>query len=280
MYRFGIWPLSLCLLVSVSTAWSANKAGLVIQNSKGNSITRCVEFEEETITVEELLRRSGFRMITSKSSYGTLLHFLHDEGRPDGSAHPDGWFWNFYIHADGGWEMAMEGIGTASAANGSLFGFEYGSWGDVKLPEKTFADVCETVSRAGLVVDHSNGNRTVKVVDFPGETITGLNLLLKSGFSVIYKETNEGIAICSLDSEGQPQNQCLDDPEGRTWGIHILDDRGEWQPYEGGPDTIIVRDKDVHNYLFDLWETPPLPILRQEVFELPSGVEIWGMYWN
>ncbi|MGC9328281.1 MAG: hypothetical protein ACP5I1_11650, partial [Candidatus Hinthialibacter sp.] len=126
--------LALGLCLGSLTGWSANKAGVVIQNSTGEVITRCVEFEDESITVEELLVQSGFTLIREETAWGAQLYYLHDDGVPAGESHPQGWFWNFFLQENGQWISAPVGISSATAADGSLFGFGFGAWGEVELP--------------------------------------------------------------------------------------------------------------------------------------------------
>ncbi|MBN2327349.1 MAG: hypothetical protein JXR73_09345 [Candidatus Omnitrophica bacterium] len=276
------WKIGLVLglYLGASTGWTANKAGVVIQNSTGEVITRCVEFEEEFVTVEDLLAQSGFAMITEDTAWGAQLHYLHDDGVPFGVTHSQGWFWNFFLREDDQWISAPVGISSATAVDGSLFGFGFGAWGEVELPQRTYADVCEVTNQAALVIDHSNGARIVQVVEFYGETITGLQLLLKSNLDVVSKETFYGTAVCAIDGEGQPADDCFGDAEGRYWGLNILDSNNAWAVSIEGAGDLIVRRHDVHGYIFGLWGVIQPPIDRSDIFEIPSGIPFWGSYWN
>lgn len=263
-----------------SSAWASNKAGIVIKNSTDSVITRCVEFEEDVLTVEELLKRSDFALTTEESTFGTLIDYLHDDGMNDGSYSEDGEFWNFFLHDGASWCMAEVGISDATVANGSLVGFGYGAWGAVEMPAKSFADVCEITSKAALVIDHNDGNRVVRVVEFFGETLNGMQLLQKSGLTVVTAQGSHGTDICAIDNEGQPAEDCLNDPYGRYWVLNLLNDDNEWQGSMIGTNSEIVRNNTVHGYRFGYWGEAQTPIARNEIFELPSAVSIWGTYWN
>jgi len=272
---FGLW------LLAVGTVSAANHAGIVIQNSTGEHITRCVEFEEPSITVETLLDRSGFSIVKKTYDWGSALLWLHDDGTRDpdqGLSNPSGYFWNFFQRTDTGWESASVGISTATAAQGTLVGFAYGAYDAVRLPDKTFAQVAEIVGVAGLVIDHNDGTRKVLVVDFPGETITGLQLLERSGLKLVTQNTVYGTAICAIDGEGQPDNNCFGDPKGRFWSFNILSAQNEWVSSPVGADQAIVRNRDVHGYYFAAYGAPQPPITRNEVLGAPSGVVDWESY--
>jgi hypothetical protein len=268
------------LIWAGSTGWASNKAGIVIKNSTDSVTTRCVEFEEDILTVEELLKRSGFALTTEDSTFGTLLDYLHDDGMQDGSYSPDGEFWNFFLNDGADWISAEVGISDATVANGSLVGFGYGSWGAVVLPAKTFADVCEITSKAALVIDHNDGSRVVRVVEFFGESLSGMQLLQKSGLTVVTAEGSHGTEICAIDNEGQPAEDCNNDPQGRYWSLNLLNSDNEWQGSMKGSNSEIAENNTVHGYRFGYWGEAQTPITRSEIFELPSAVSIWGAYWN
>lgn len=274
MRRVGLRVFGFFLILSVS-AMASNQAGLVIRNSTGEVITRCVEFEEATITVDRLLQRSGFRLLTEPKSWGTSVKYIHDDGTPAGVTHPEGWFWNFYQHDGSNWVMSDTGVSSTNAAHGKLFGFVFGAWDAVKPPPKTFANVCEIVSKAGLVIDHSDGRRVVRAVEFFGETITGYQLLLKSKLPLVASEQSWGIGICSIDGEGMSAGQCFDDPLGRFWNFNILESDDSWMSSPVGTANAVVRDREVHGYFYTVWGAVQPPITRVEVFGLPSGVFEW-----
>ncbi len=274
MKRVWLGVFGLIVLLPFA-ALASSKAGLVIQNSTGEVITRCIEFEEEMILVDELLQRSGFQLITEQKSWGTSVKFIHDDGVPAGESHPEGWFWNFYQHDGSDWVMSDVGVSSAEARDGTIFGFVFGPWDEKKPPQKTFADVCEIISVAGLVIDHSNGRRVVRVVAFPGETITGVQLLQKSGLDLITSESSWGTSICSIDGEGMPANDCFGDPEGRYWNFNILADDDTWFSAPVGASKAVVRDNDVYGYFYAVWGSVQPPVIREDILGQTSNVSGW-----
>ncbi len=277
MKRSRIVLLGLGLLVTLP-AWAANKAGIVIQNSTGEVVTRCVEFDEKTLTVQEILKESGFKLITKEFSFGAMICYLHNDGQIDCSDHPEGWFWNFYQHDGTNWTIADVGISSAEAGDGDIFGFVFGPWDETKPPATTYSDICEITSAAGLVVDHSDGRRVVRKVIFPGETITGLQLLERSGLSLVTSESSFGVAICSIDGEGQPADDCFGDPDGRFWAYSILNKEDQWEMAPAGSKDTIVRDGDIHGYYYSVWGATQPPIRQSDIFGFRSSVPLWEAY--
>jgi len=274
MFKKGI---VVSLLLFISTIVYGNQAGVVIQNSTGEIITRCVEFEEESITVDELIRVSGFNHVISESEFGPSLCFLHDEGSPDPDAcfeHPQGWFWNFFVHQEGEWISSDLGIGSVNVSDGDMVGFAFGTFGEVTQPEMTYEEVCGFTSEAGLVIDHSDGSREVLTVPFQGETITGYQLLEKSGLSFVSSQSSFGIGICAIDGEGQAEDNCFDDPQGRFWGLSYLTEEG-WVSSPVGVTETIVREGDVHGWFFAEFGTEQPSITFDEVFNTTSGCIHW-----
>ena len=260
---------------------AANRAGVVIQNSTGEVITRCVEFEETSLTVEMLLRRSGFNLVTQSSAFGESVCFLHDEGNRIADQcfdHPLGWFWNFFTHSGTGWTSANQGISSATVTEGSLVGFTYGAWNEVELPPLDFTDVCGYSSRVGLVIDHGDSRRRVIVVEFPGETLSGWQVLERSGVAITTTSTAFGTALCSLDDEGQSAADCFGDVLGRFWAFNLLQADDSWSFSPVGLDDAIFRESDVAGFFFAPFGVDQPPILRQEIFGQTSRIESWDRY--
>lgn len=269
--------LSISLFAAVNS-WAQNRAGILIQNSTGETISRCVEFDEEFITVEELLDRTGFTLATQSSEFGSYVCYLHDDGVADCSAHPDGWFWNFFIHEEGGWVSAPVGISTATAENGTIFGFAFGAWGEVELPESSFADLCDE-NQAGLVINHLDGSRTIQVVDFYGETLTGFQLIQKSGLDYVAAQYSFGVSVCAIDGEGHPSDNCFGDftAGDPSWALFDLNANDEWASSPVGVGDSIVYGGQVQGLLFGQWGESPLPITHDEIFNSQSSVDTWSL---
>lgn len=253
-------------------AWSQDRAGIVIQNSTGELITRCIEISDGT-TLIDMLDQSGFFLITDPGT--ATICTLHDDGRGDCTPHPDGFVWTTARLNGDQWETSQVNQLGTTVDPGSVYGFAYGPEGS--LPEiRTYAEVCEVVSTAAVVVD-TEDQRTIRVVDFFGETLTGTQLLLRSGLEVGISATSFGNAVCSIDGVGQPVDDCFGDPLFRFWGLNLLDVNDEWASSPVGSDDAIVFDGNVHGWFFSTFGTPQPPITAEEVFA-QSSIESWDAY--
>ncbi|MBI1391090.1 MAG: hypothetical protein GC154_21900 [bacterium] len=272
MFVWAVLALAVC-----GASWGQNRAGLLIQNSTGETISRCVEFTENSITVEELLKRSGFKLVTQESSFGAYVCYLHDDGVADCSNHPKGWFWNFFVHDGAGWTAANAGISSVTAEDGSLFGFGFGGWQEVELPETDFDQVCGTLNQAGLVIDHGDGTRVIRVVDFYGETLTGYQLLLKSGLDVVSHQYSFGAAVCAIDGEGHPEDNCFGDYTANdpSWGLSVLNERDEWKTAPVGVGDTLVYGGTVQGWYFAHYDDAQPPVTLDAVFGETSDVSAW-----
>ncbi len=70
----------------------------------------------------------------------------------------------------------------------------------------------DTPHRAGVIVQHGDGSVQAQCVTFPEESITGLDVLLRSGLDLNIDASNSmGATICRLDGEGCtfPQQDCF-----------------------------------------------------------------------
>ena len=277
---FMVWPL--VITVFAATSWGANKAGVVIQNSTGEIITRCVEFAESKLSVLDLLKRSNFKMILNEGE--TSLCFLHDDGMADCAANPKGWIWNVYTLSNGNAINYTGLLSDETVTDYSVYAFVYGEpWKDAP-PPLSYEDVCGKNSIAALVIDHSDGRRVIKTVEFFGETMTGLQLLQRSGLSLVTIDSAWGVGLCTIDGEGQPADQCYGDPLGRFWLFNILPLSSKWECAPYGVSDSIVRNGDIHGYMFTAdWTAFPPPLSYSVVFPGrgfidPPKVSDWTQY--
>ncbi len=67
----------------------------------------------------------------------------------------------------------------------------------------------EETHHAGLIVRHGDGRLTYAYIAFPEETISGLELLKRSGIPMVTVSFGGlGEGVCSLESEGCPASDC------------------------------------------------------------------------
>jgi len=104
-------------------------------------------------------------------------------------------------------------------------------------------------AQAGLVIVHGDGSVTTQCVAFAEESITGAELLVRSGLDVAMEASSMGATICRLDGEGcgYPEESCFCQCEGSPciyWSYWRLSDEG-WTYSNLGAGYATVRDGDV-----------------------------------
>ena len=121
------------------------------------------------------------------------------------------------------------------------------------------------VRRAGLVVRHGDGRLTYAFVPFREETISGIDLLRRSGIEhVTIPFGGLGEGVCALEGEGCPTGECRrrvcqgTGPNAPYWRFFRQVAPGDWQPLALGASATTVRDGDVFGWSWT-GEEPGLP---------------------
>jgi hypothetical protein len=120
--------------------------------------------------------------------------------------------------------------------------------------------------RAGLVIVHGDGSVVTQCVAFTEATISGADLLARSGLDMAVEASSMGATICRLDGEGCdfPAETCFCQCQGSPcvyWSYWRLND-GVWQYSNGGAGNTTVRDGAVDGWRWglgtvDAAEPPP-----------------------
>ncbi len=129
--------VTLCLLTPLATgtrAQAPHRAGLVVRFSDDRVITRCVEFTEESITGEELLRRAGLRIVSEYNpglgaaicqiegvgcNYPAVPCFCQCQGA-------ECVYWAYYYLANGQWVYSGFGVSNRQVHDGDVEGWSWG----------------------------------------------------------------------------------------------------------------------------------------------------------
>jgi hypothetical protein len=110
-------------------------------------------------------------------------------------------------------------------------------------------------SRAGLVVQFPNGEARTYCIAFEGDSISGLDLLLKSGLDVKVEVLGGlGAWICKINDTGctYPEQPCVCQsygPGGVYWSYHHLKE-GKWRASVLGAGSYKVHDGDVEGWVW------------------------------
>jgi hypothetical protein len=128
-----------------AAAQRPNGAGLVVRFGDGSIIYAYVQFEEESITSEELLYRSGLAVaIAPYSGLGAGVCMINGEGCPSDdcfcqSYATPAYFWHFYAN-DGGWRELLQGASSRSVGDGDIDGWSWTA-GESGLPAVTIDEI-------------------------------------------------------------------------------------------------------------------------------------------
>lgn len=121
--------------------------------------------------------------------------------------------------------------------------------------------------RAGLVIVHGDGSVMTQCVAFPEPSITGAELLARSGLELTVEASGMGATICRIDDEGcdYPQDACFCQCQSSPciyWAYWRLND-GAWVYRNAGSGNSMVQPGDVEGWRWGLGtvkkaEPPPI----------------------
>ncbi|MFN3373291.1 MAG: hypothetical protein ACK44M_06990, partial [Chloroflexus sp.] len=109
------------------------------------------------------------------------------------------------------------------------------------------------VNRAGVVVRFGNGEVVTACVEFSEPSISGLELLERSGLPVISQQSSIGAAVCKIGREGcdYPATSCFcaRDQQGRAvyWAFYWRE-AGAWRYSNLGASNVRVNNGDLHGW--------------------------------
>jgi hypothetical protein len=130
-----------------------HKAGVVVVREDGTVTSRCVGFDEESISGYELLVRGDFSPRSEVTAMGTSVCSLNGQGCGAGTdcfcqcKSSTCRYWTYWQHLPQGWRYSNAGAGNVQAHDGDVQGWV---WGDSKPnaaaknmpPPLTFAAIC------------------------------------------------------------------------------------------------------------------------------------------
>ncbi|HYP38796.1 MAG TPA: hypothetical protein VEX13_00410, partial [Chloroflexia bacterium] len=123
-------------------------------------------------------------------------------------------------------------------------------------------------NRAGLVLQYADGSTQIYCVAFDGESITGLDVLLKAGLEVtVESQGGLGALVCKIGLDGCnfPEQPCVCQsygPGGVYWNYHHLKD-GQWRASGLAASTYKVRNGDVEGWAWSSGKPPAVYTFEQ-----------------
>lgn len=118
------------------------------------------------------------------------------------------------------------------------------------------------VNVAGIVVDYGDGRTTYALVPFEEKTISGIELLRRSGLALLSVEFGGmGEGVCTIEDTGCDLSACRarlcqnGDPDSPFWQYVRDDGEGGWQPAPLGASSSMLEHGDVDGWFWT--GTPP-----------------------
>ena len=133
----------------------------------------------------------------------------------------------------------------------------------------------QTQNRAGLVIRHGDGSVSTTCVRFGEPSITGLDLLNRSGVSVVAEVGGLGSAVCAIGGEGcaYPAQPCFCQCQGANcayWNyLHLID--GGWRYSPIGAAGYTITDGAVDAWAWGDQATPPVYTIDQICADSPGA---------
>jgi hypothetical protein len=130
-----------------------NRAGLVVVYEDGTVESRCVGFEEATISGFDLLTRGDFVVRSDVTSMGASVCSVDGQGCGEGEdcfcqcKSSTCTYWSYWQLLPDGWRYANTGAATVQVHNGDVQGWVWGASksnapAENAPPALTFADIC------------------------------------------------------------------------------------------------------------------------------------------
>lgn len=116
----------------------------------------------------------------------------------------------------------------------------------------------QSPNRVGLVVRFGDGSFTTRCVEFSEPQISGYDVLMRSGLNVVAAYfSGEGTAICKIEHEGCPVEDCLTCAYPNYWAYwHLVD--GAWAYSQAGASGYTVHPGDVEGWSWGAGDPPPV----------------------
>jgi hypothetical protein len=125
-------------------AAGSNHAAVLVEHADGSVVTRCVAFDADSISGEELLNRSGVAWSGQTfGGFGDAVCALDGEPARYSDCPGKDRYWAVFMARGGGaWQLANVGISTIALHDGDAEGFRYVPSSGVPTVPVTAAGVC------------------------------------------------------------------------------------------------------------------------------------------
>jgi hypothetical protein len=184
--------LFVCFAPAPALAAPKHRAGVLVRNSDGEWRKMCVPFDENTITGEQLLRRTGLEIETKSSELGTSVCKIGSTGCSSSDCYcGKTTFWGYWTQdpKKTKWTFSQVGPAQRTVRDGALDAWVWGKDGKPVPPKQTIGSVCTTDLAAQASVPAKRGatTRGNAVLGF----VVAAVLLAAAGGIVVWRRVRE-----------------------------------------------------------------------------------------
>jgi len=129
-------------------------------------------------------------------------------------------------------------------------------------------------NRAGLIVVHGDGRVLTRCVMFTEERISGVTLLQRSGLAVDANTGPMGSAVCTINREGCPANDCFCQCKSNPcmyWNYFHRNADGSWAYSGMGAATWTVGNGDIDGWVWGDGSAPPPALAFDTICEAATA---------
>lgn len=129
----------------------------------------------------------------------------------------------------------------------------------------------QSTNHAGLVIKYGDGSIQTFCVSFPGDSITGYELLQETGLDLKVNIFGSDVAVCSIRGTGCPgDDTCLICQMPSYWVYWHLREK-TWEYSSLGAGDHKLHDKDVDGWVWGNGQSSPPPISYEEICKSHSS---------
>jgi hypothetical protein len=142
-------------------AAGSNHAPLVVEHADGSVVTRCVAFDSDSISGEDLLNRSGLAWSAQTfGGFGDAVCAIDGEPVSYVDCLGKDRYWAVFVaRAGGSWQLANEGISTLTLGDGDAEGFRYVPASGLPATPVSAAGVCVAAAAAPMATPSTTPSR-------------------------------------------------------------------------------------------------------------------------
>lgn len=138
------------VLLVLSHAVLAGRAGLVVQFNSSAVMKKCIEFQNGS-SAYDILQKSGLHIVVKDygAGLGMAVCKIRDVGCEADNCFCQSNYWSFNYMAGGDWLYSDVGVSGYTVEDGDMLGFRWGAYGD-KPELHSFSEVCTSAGEGGL----------------------------------------------------------------------------------------------------------------------------------